>query len=404
MGQRPPLTPDFYHYPEASIATVEISINKDALAVSWSDGTQLSCYYLWLQENDVSNGRVDHATREGLIDPADLDVELTLSSAYVDPLGHLLVIWNNADTSRFHSGWLRHIAEGQHQPAAFLPQPSAWTAARLPAPPSHSVDHLFTSYENTAAWTLELLKYGVTKLTAAPTASGYLKHLAAQIGPVRDSNFGALWDVKSEPAFAGKNDTNSTANTSHRLGPHTDLPTRETPPGFQFLHCLCNEAEGGFSTLCDSLAIIDHLAQAAPDLLEALTTLQWIFFNRGPALDHRWSGPIIDYTPGSIIPTIRAFYPVKAFPNMDDNDIPRAYEALRHFQTLAADPRFQIRFQLEAGDILCFDNRRILHGRDAFNQAQTRHLQGIYIDRDEIYSLARVTQRRATATLINTRN
>ena len=46
-----------------------------------------------------------------------------------------------------------------------------------------------------------------------------------------------------------------------------------------------------------------------------------------------------------------------------------------------------IKFKLEAGDIFCFNNRRVMHGRTKFNpNSGHRHLQGYYIDRDEILS------------------
>ena len=45
------------------------------------------------------------------------------------------------------------------------------------------------------------------------------------------------------------------------------------------------------------------------------------------------------------------------------------------------------RFRLAKGEMLCFDNRRILHGRTSFNPLSgNRHLQGYYIEREEIYS------------------
>ena len=45
-----------------------------------------------------------------------------------------------------------------------------------------------------------------------------------------------------------------------------------------------------------------------------------------------------------------------------------------------------------AGDILCFDNRRVLHGRSGFELAggETRKLIGTYLRWDEIRSMARV--------------
>ena len=48
-------------------------------------------------------------------------------------------------------------------------------------------------------------------------------------------------------------------------------------------------------------------------------------------------------------------------------------------------PNPQIKFRLEPGDIFSFNNRRLLHGRTGFDpNSGHRHLQGYYMDRDEI--------------------
>jgi gamma-butyrobetaine dioxygenase len=55
---------------------------------------------------------------------------------------------------------------------------------------------------------------------------------------------------------------------------------------------------------------------------------------------------------------------------------------------------FEIRFLLASGDLVMFDNCRLLHGRTSFDPAQgLRHLQGCYIDIDGPRSLYRVLRR-----------
>ena len=79
---------------------------------------------------------------------------------------------------------------------------------------------------------------------------------------------------------------------------------------------------------------------------------------------------------------------------MDPADQPRAYEAMRCFSQMADSDRFKIAYPFEPGDLVGFDNRRILHGRDAFESGGQRHLRGMYIDQDEIRSTGRVISRR----------
>jgi gamma-butyrobetaine dioxygenase len=47
--------------------------------------------------------------------------------------------------------------------------------------------------------------------------------------------------------------------------------------------------------------------------------------------------------------------------------------------------------RLNDGDLVVFDNRRVLHGRTGFASARhPRHLQGCYLTRDSVYSGAAV--------------
>ena len=69
------------------------------------------------------------------------------------------------------------------------------------------------------------------------------------------------------------------------------------------------------------------------------------------------------------------------------NLMKKFYEAYRKFASLVQSDNYLIKFKLEAGDIFCFNNRRILHGRTEFDpNSGSRHLQGYYIERDEILS------------------
>ena len=61
------------------------------------------------------------------------------------------------------------------------------------------------------------------------------------------------------------------------------------------------------------------------------------------------------------------------------------YLAYRKFSSLVHSNKFTVKFRLEKGDILCVNNRRVLHGRTSFDPSSGhRHLQGYYMDQDEI--------------------
>jgi len=386
------VTPDFYEYVWSPLTMARL--DGRFVEMAWADGTSLRAYSLWLREQAVGAGGVDPSTREGLMDPALLHDDVQIGDVAVTGDGALAIRWQpDAVDAIYHPGWLRHVAEGQHRPSSWLPEPVAWTAADRSEPPTHDGANILNDEQAFAAYLSDLVGYGLARLRNLPADLDFGLAFAKLIGPVRDSNFGPIWDVKADIPLEGASATNSTANTTRRLGPHTDLPTRETPPGYQFLHCVQNTTEGGYSTMADGAAVVDYIADHHPEHYEALTTLRWVFFNRGIGIDHRWSGPIIDQgVPGSPL-TLRAFYPVKAFPDMDEADMPRAYAAAQCFSDVATDARFQISYPFEVGDMIGFDNRRILHGRDEYSAGGQRHLRGFYIDHDEILSRARVCAR-----------
>lgn len=387
------LTPDFYAYPWTPLTMA--SIDGRFTEVQWADGLSLRAFDLWLRESAVGPGGTDEATREGLLDPAQYPEGFAVTNAAVTADGALEITFDPEQVTRtIHPGWLRHVAEGNFGPDSWLPTPRSWVAKEFPEPPTHDGPSVLANDDALADYLNDLMTWGLARLRNLPLDLHFGEQLAARIGPLRDSNFGRMWDVKADIPLNGASDTNSTANTNLRLAPHTDFPTRETPPGFQFLHCVANTTRGGLSTMADGLAVVDHLEATMPDVYEALTTLRWVFFNRGMGLDHRWSGPIIDHGVIGTPLTLRAFYPLKAFPDMPEADVPRAYDALQQFYTVAADRQFELAYPFAAGDMIGFDNRRILHGRSAYRDGGQRHLRGFYIDQDEVRSRTRVLNRR----------
>jgi alpha-ketoglutarate-dependent taurine dioxygenase len=71
------------------------------------------------------------------------------------------------------------------------------------------------------------------------------------------------------------------------------------------------------------------------------------------------------------------------------------YRAYRRFAELMREPGHQLRFALRDGDLVLFDNQRILHGRSGFSSARhARHLRGCYLTRDSVYSETAMLRRR----------
>ena len=80
-----------------------------------------------------------------------------------------------------------------------------------------------------------------------------------------------------------------------------------------------------------------------------------------------------------------------------------AYRAFKRFLSMTYEDRYRMTFEYAPGDLLIFDNRRVLHARTAFDPSTgPRHLQGTYIDRDDLLSTHRMIAHRRDAEQLST--
>ena len=146
--------------------------------------------------------------------------------------------------------------------------------------------------------------------------------------------------------------------------------------------------------MVDGLAVAAELRQRWPDDFAALTELCWLHTNRSPSSDYRWSAPLIELDASGAVREIRCANALRAYPDMPSDEISRAYRAVKRLMQRLRDPQFRLTFPFGDGDLIMFDNRRILHARNAFDAGRgERHLQGCYLDRDELLSRLRVLLR-----------
>jgi gamma-butyrobetaine dioxygenase len=184
------------------------------------------------------------------------------------------------------------------------------------------------------------------------------------------------------------------AYTSVALPPHTDLPNQELPPGFQFLHCLANEAEGGGSTFVDGLAISTDLRANDIEDFNMLSSVSIPFRFYDENTDIRSRKHVITLNLDGKINEICFNAHIADFLDIDPKLMKSYYRAYSKFMKMTRSNAYLISLRLAAGEMVVFDNRRIMHGRDAFDpETGFRHLHGCYVDRGEFESRLRVLKR-----------
>ena len=237
-------------------------------------------------------------------------------------------------------------------------------------------------------WLLSLRDRGVAVLRGTPREPLSVLALARLIGPVRATNFGEHFDVVSMP------DPNSNAYTALGLLCHTDLPNWERPPDYQLLHCLENDAEGGDSLLVDGFAAAETLRRRDPAAFRLLTRHPIDFRFQDRISDIRYRALTIALDEAGAVEEVRFNFAVMGAVSAPAQRTGALCRALRAFAAVIRDPALECRYPLRAGELLVFDNRRVLHGRTAFDPSTgRRHLQGCYVDRDQLLSRIRVLDR-----------
>jgi gamma-butyrobetaine dioxygenase len=190
-------------------------------------------------------------------------------------------------------------------------------------------------------------------------------------------------------------DPNDLAYTSIFLDPHTDNPYRSPVPGVQLLHCLVNETSGGLSTLVDGFAAAEALHAQDPDAFGILARTPVRFRFRDADTELVRSASPIELDAALRVEAVNFSPRLDYVPLLRPQELAAYFRARQAFDHLLRSPQFEIRFLLESGDLMMMDNRRLLHGRTAFDPREgLRHLQGCYIDLDGPRSMYRVLTRR----------
>jgi len=189
------------------------------------------------------------------------------------------------------------------------------------------------------------------------------------------------------------------AYTSVSLGLHTDLPYYQYCPGVQMLSCLKQvPTKGGENQFSDGFYAAEVMRDQHPDEFKLLTTVPVRFFDIGSDYYEYYklfSTPVITLAENGRIERVTYNDQVRdSVMPIPAEDVAPFYRALKLFNSILYDNH--IRIKLGPGDIICFHNYRVLHGRTGFEVLGDgeRHLEGGYIDWDEMFSRRRVLQRK----------
>jgi gamma-butyrobetaine dioxygenase len=367
----------------AHAAACSLFATPDALTVEWADGSRGEFASIWLRDN-LPEHRDPHSGQR-LVDIADLPGQPRIRRAAVSE-GSVIVEWEGESAAAsFALDWLAAQGRDERRPDT---APRSWLeGSALEASRDFAWASFAQAREDRAlrrSWLTRLIRDGVAFLENVPPTDEAILEAMHLVGRVAETNYGMVFDVQRVPQ------PENLAYSDLGLGLHTDNPYREPVPGFQALHALIASPDGGDSLFADGFALAEHMRGTDPEGFLELTQTPVPFHYRSQSADLYAERPLIRLSCRGAVTAVH-YNSRSIAPLLDPSARPAAafYAAYRRFACLLRDPRYQLKFRLAGGEIVVFDNQRILHGRTAYSSARhARHLRGCYLTRDSVYSTA----------------
>jgi len=363
--------------------TVTCAEAGDFLTLDDSTKTPLRFHAVWLRDNALDGDTRAPGNQQRLITMADIDLAVRIDHATLQDDVLTLRLSDRDQDLTFPLQWLLANAYDRQSADVLVDQSqSIWDSGMTGNVPTAPLADMQNDAETLHAWLANVARFGFAKVTDVPCHEGSLFQIVDLFGYVRETNYGRLFQVRSEV------NPSNLAYTGMGLQGHTDNPYRDPVPSLQILSCLENSAQGGDSTLIDGFAVAARLRQENPDYFDILAGHVARFEYAGTDGVHLLSRrPMIEVGVDGRIQQIRfnsrSTAPIRDVPFDKMADY---YAAYHRFAAIVDDPEMAVSFKLSPGEAFIVDNTRILHARRGFSGAGNRWLQGCYADKDGLLS------------------
>jgi alpha-ketoglutarate-dependent taurine dioxygenase len=368
------------------IAQAAIANDSRVVRLTWPDGASRNVAARWLFDH-ADDARDPVSGQRGQSALA-LEGACRLEAAEIE---------GNALKLRFSpSGLERRIDVSRLRAAPPPAHPtSPWLTPHLlaQAPPIPFRDYLSDDDALREALS-RVTRWGLAVLASVGRDPNAVERAVERFGFVRETNYGRLFDVRIESR------PENLAYTDQRLDLHTDNPYRDPVPTLQLLHAITTDTAGGETMFVDGFAHAEVLRREAPGAFETLarTPVRFTFADGSGA---RWSfsAPVLALGADSALEAIRLNHRSLDLPPGDAAAVDAWYDAYLDFYRRLHAPEAAYARRLAPGEMVIFDNRRLLHGRRALTRGSPRWLRGCYADSDGLAAtLARLDRTRQPAT------
>uniref|UniRef100_A0A8C5Q8K3 gamma-butyrobetaine dioxygenase n=1 Tax=Leptobrachium leishanense TaxID=445787 RepID=A0A8C5Q8K3_9ANUR len=374
------------------ICNVQVLDDKRFVCIHWEDGSQSSYPFVWLRDNCQCPECFLLSAKARKLPFENLDVNTGVKDVSLTKEQKVSITWPDEHHSEFDPDWLKKRSFSKRsreemRKEFFEPEQHFW-GSDLQIP-TMSYENVLHSDHSAYSWLCALKKVGIVILEGAPIEQGELVTLGKRIGYMRHTFYGYTWQVQD------KVDANNVAYTSGKLSLHTDYPALQYPPGVQFLHCLKQSETGGESEMVDGFHICHKLRELNPEAFNILTSTQVDFTDTGVdycdfSLQSKHRIIALDQNGGLLRINFNNATRDSVF-DIPAEEVQAFYSSLKQFINLMYKPENTLSFKMKPGQVVTFDNWRILHGRRRYHSGGdvSRHLEGSYLDWDVVMSRMR---------------
>nr|XP_016925230.1 gamma-butyrobetaine dioxygenase [Drosophila suzukii] len=366
-----------------------------------SDRKPLTFPGVWLRDNCLCEDCFHGSSKSRKLDWDNFDTRIRPEALEANEVTkELKVKWSDSHESSFSLHWLKERSFQEERQKEYLrefyrPATKHWSGAEFQEIAQHFIYEEVMSQDSVLMqWLQALAVYGVALLRNAPLDEGVVRRLAERVGFIRRTTYGEEFVVQAKPG------AQNFAYLSLPLPLHTDLPYYEYKPSVNILHCVVQtDSPGGSNMLVDGFHIADILRRDHPEDFERLcrVVVDWndIGSEDGREFHNIWRAPVICLDAEGRYTRVNHSVPQRDSQfNVPLEEVLPWYESYARFVRLAiADSHA---FKTRPGDVLTFNNIRLLHGRTGYDDSEQnpRYIVGAYLDWDIIYSRLRVLKKR----------
>ena len=359
-----------------------IKILPDKINILFSNNKEDNFLNIWLRDHARDEDSWDHRSNQRKIYTAKIDPKLHIKKAILKDNGKSVdILWSDLKKPINYSS--NFFLENSNKSQKINNNIKIWDKKDIG-------EEIYTDFQNTITndgfkeFLEKLYKFGFVVIQNCKTEMSSVEKIANKIGYVRESIFGGLW------SFESNNDMADSAYTQDELRPHTDSTYSNDAPGLQLLLCCHYEATGGESIMVDGFKIAEKIYKENRDLYTLLSEIEVTGQYIGDGVFLEAKRPIFKLNSNKELVQVSFNNYDRAAFRMDDEKTLKFYDAIREFDLIANNREYQWRHILKPGELLIFNNWRILHGRGSFKG--DRKMSGCYINKEDFDSSCRMNK------------